>query len=110
MEAGLGTLELPRPVQLIPAPRSTLPRAPCAQAIGQVAGGGGAARVYVTGHSLGGAHAALAALALSSSGADVGGVWTVRRGTRAGGRWGGGRDGGWAMAGRVHSAAANGCN
>jgi triacylglycerol lipase len=35
-----------------------------------------AARVFITGHSLGGAHAALAALALAGNGARVGGVWT----------------------------------
>jgi len=36
-----------------------------------------AARIYITGHSLGGAHAMLTAMALADSGAKVGGVWTV---------------------------------
>ncbi|GBF95574.1 lipase [Raphidocelis subcapitata] len=36
----------------------------------------GAARVFISGHSLGGAHAMLAALALADSGAKIGGVWT----------------------------------
>ena len=35
-----------------------------------------AARVFISGHSLGGAHAMLAALALADSGAKIGGVWT----------------------------------
>ena len=35
-----------------------------------------AARVFVTGHSLGGAHAMLTAFALADGGAHVGGVWT----------------------------------
>lgn len=40
------------------------------------------AKVYVSGHSLGGAHATLLALALDDSGLKVGGVWTVRKGER----------------------------
>lgn len=34
------------------------------------------AKVYIAGHSLGGAHAMLTALALSDNGARIGGVWT----------------------------------
>jgi hypothetical protein len=49
-----------------------------AKALEQTVENPAAARIYITGHSLGGAHATLAALALSDNGAKIGGVWTVR--------------------------------
>lgn len=47
------------------------------QALDNAAASPGGAKVYLTGHSLGGAHAMLTALALSDKGAKIGGVWTV---------------------------------
>ncbi|KAI8472865.1 MAG: Alpha/Beta hydrolase protein [Monoraphidium minutum] len=46
-----------------------------AKALEHVVDAPASARVYVVGHSLGGAHALLTALALSDNGATVGGVW-----------------------------------
>jgi hypothetical protein len=59
------------------------------------------ARIYISGHSLGGAHAMLAAMALQDNGANIGGVWTVR------GRGCGGRRGGLVWARSLHLAAAS---
>jgi hypothetical protein len=60
----------------------------------------GSARVFLTGHSLGGAHAMLTALALADGGARIGGVWTFgapKVGKVRGLGGGGGGGGKWAV-------------